>query len=322
MSFDAQAFYNELDGYFARYDNAATEQFLLDSLYNVENSVFISAGCACCSDDGCECDGEEEALSDGEREWIIARSQGIIAILNEMACFYRGISRWPECIDAFTRLKKEMEDCGITTSDNYALVILNLAGAYRLMGNFDQALEAFDEAGRILAANGKNDPYSISSLYNNKGLVYQDMKNYPEAITHFEKALEYMRQVPDNDAEIATSLNNLAMACFSAGEREKASAVLDDALAIFKELDGGMNPHYAGSLNTKALFCYHAGDLETAAKTFELAIEKTRLVFGENREFVIGCRNCSFAYAKLGNEEMAKKYTELADAAEAKLPKA
>ena len=318
MSFDTKSFYAELDGYYSRYDNAATEKFLLESLDNVENSMIISAGCSCCGDGDCG-DGEEQPLSAEEKEWIVSRSQGMIAILNELACFYRGVSRWPECIDAFTRLKTEMEQCGITGSDNYALVILNLAGAYRLMGDFEKALATFAESRKILDANGKNDPYSTASLYNNEGLVYQDMKDFAKAAEHFEKALEYMRLVPDNDAEIATSLSNAAMAYYSAGNMEKAQKMLDESLAIFSGLDGGMNPHYAGGLNTKALFAFNAGDVELAAKTFELAIEKTRLIFGENREFVIGCRNCAFAYSKLGNEEMSKKYSDMAAAAEAKL---
>lgn len=317
MSFDTKAFYDELDGYYSRYDNEATEKFLLNYLESVENSVYMASGCSCCSDGSCS--DEEETLTEGEREWIIARSQGIIAILNELACFYRGVSRWQDCIDAFTRLKKEMEDCGLKKSDNYALVILNLAGAYRLMGELEKALAAFDEAGKILEANGKNDPYSISGLLNNKGLVYQDMKQYDKASEHFEKALEYMRKVEDNEAEIATALNNLATAQYGAGEKEKAIKSLDESLAIFSGLDGGMNPHYAGGLNTKAMFVFNAGDFEAAAKTFELAVEKTRLIFGENKEFAIGCRNCAFAYSKLGNEEMSKKYSDMAAATEAKL---
>ena len=316
MSFDTKSFYAELDGYYARYDNEATEKFLLDYLDSVENSMIISAGCGCCGDgDSCDTD----AVSEQDKEWLISRSQGMIAVLNELACFYRGISRWSECIDAFNRLKTEMETCGIMCSDNYALVTLNLAGAYRLMGDYNKALEAFGEAREILALNGKNDPYSTASLYNNEGLVYQDMKEFTKAADHFEKALEHMRLVPDNDAEIATSLSNAAMAYYSAGNMEKAQKMLDEALAIFSDLDGGMNPHYAGCLNTKALFSFHAGDIELAAKTFELAIEKTRLVFGENREFIIGCRNCAYAYSKLGNEEMNKKYSDMAAAAEAKL---
>ncbi len=318
MSFDTKTFYDELDGYYARYDNEATEKFLLQALDNVENSMIISAGCGCgCGDDG-SCD-IEGGISAEDKEWIISRSQGMIAILNEMACFYRGISRWPECIDAFTRLKTEMESCGLTETDNYALVILNLAGAYRLMGDFEKALATFAESRKILDANGKNDPYSTASLYNNEGLVYQDMKDFTKAAEHFEKALEYMRLVPDNEAEIATSLSNAAMAYYSAGNTEKAQKMLDESLAIFAELDGGMNPHYAGGLNTKALFAFNAGDVELAAKTFELAVEKTKLIFGENREFIIGCRNCAFAYSKLGNEEMSKKYSDMAAAAEAKL---
>ena len=321
MSFDTKNFYDQLDGHYAAHDNEATERFLLDCLNNVENSVYLAPGCSCCGDGG-SCSTDNDELSEGEREWLVTRSQGMIAILNELACFYRGVSRWPECIDSFTRLKKEMEDCQLTATDNYALVTLNLAGAYRLMGKLDEALSAFDEAGRILEANGKNDPYSISSLYNNKGLVYQDMRDFAKASEHFEKALEYMRLVPDNDAEIATALTNAATAFYSAGDREKAARLLDESIEMFEKLDGGMNPHYAGALNTKAIFAFNAGDYETAAKTFEQAIEKTKLIFGENREFVIGCRNCSYAYSRLGNEEMSRKYGDMAAAAEARLPNA
>lgn len=307
MSFDAQAFYDELDRHYAAFDNAATEKFLLEALENVENSVYLQAGCACCGDGDCG-DGDTEELNEAEKEWVVSRAQGMIAILNELACFYRGVSRFDECIDAFTRLKKEMEDCDLTGTDNYALVTLNLAGAHRLMGKYDEALAAFDEAGRILAANGKNDPYSLSSLYNNKGLVYQDKRDFAQAVAHFEKALELMPRTEENRAEVATALNNLAMAAWNSGDRAKAEASLDKAIDIFKDLDGGMNPHYAGALNTKAIFTFNKGDYAAAAALFEQAVEKTKLVFGENREYVIGCRNCAAAWEKAGNEEKAKEY--------------
>ena len=315
MSFDAQAFYEELDRHFAAFDNAATEKFLLETLDNVENSVYLQAGCACCGDGDCNDEGEKE-LTEAEKEWIVSRSQGMIAVLNELACFYRGVSRFDESLDTFARLKKEMEDCGLTGTDNYALVTLNLAGAHRLMGKYDEALDAFDEAGRILAANGQNDPYSLSSLYNNKGLVYQDKKDFAQAAAHFEKALELMPRTEENKAEVATALNNLAMAAWNCGEREKAEKALDEAISIFKDLDGGMNPHYAGALNTKAIFTYNNGAYEEAAKLFELAVEKTKLVFGENREYAIGCRNCSVAWDKAGNAAKAKEYADKAAAAE------
>jgi tetratricopeptide (TPR) repeat protein len=318
MSFDTQAFYDELDRHFAAFDNAATEKFLLEALDNVENSVYLEGNCACCGDGDCNDKGEKE-LTPAEKDWIVSRSQGMIAILNELACFYRGVSRFDESMDAFARLKKEMEDCELTGTDNYALVTLNLAGAYRLMGKFDEALAAFDEAGSILAANGKNDPYSLSSLYNNKGLVYQDKRDYARAAEHFEKALELMPRTPENRAEVATSMNNLAMAAWNCGDKEKAVKVLDESLAIFKDLDGGMNPHYAGALNTRAIFAYNGGDYAGAAALFEQAVEKTKLIFGENREYAIGCRNCSAAWDKAGDAAKAADYAAKAAEAEKKL---
>ena len=62
MSFDTKSFYEELDGYYARYDNEATEKFLLDSLDSVENAMIISAGTSCCcgDDDSCEIDAQDK----------------------------------------------------------------------------------------------------------------------------------------------------------------------------------------------------------------------------------------------------------------------
>lgn len=314
MAFDSKTFYDELDSYYSKYDNAATEKFLLNCLENVESSVYLASGCCSCGDGECS---DDKELSEGERDWIITRSQGLIAVLNELACFYRGLGRWEDCMKNFDRLRKEMESCGLEETENYALVTLNLAGAYRLMGKFDEALGAFVKAGKLIEKSG--DPYALSSLYNNTGLVYQDMKEFARAAESFEKAIELMPKTPENEAEIATSHNNLAMAYYGAGEQEKAEAALEKALDIFSRIDGGMNPHYAGGLNTKALFAFNKKDYAAAVKLFEQAVEKTRLIFGENHEFVIGCRNCALACSRLGDRAGEEKYTKMADEAEAKI---
>ena len=320
MAFDINKFYAELDAHYARYDNAATEQFLKDSLALSEEYMIIPSSCGSC-DDHCDRTGEEkyDQLSDHEKEWIINCSDTRIAVLNEMACFYRGISQWDKCLTAFDAVKAEMEIRGLQKNSAYAVVILNMAGAYRLMGRFNDALESFKEAEAIMNAANNATDYEFAGLYNNTGLVYQDMNDLANAAECFEKALTYLEKVPDNDAEIATNRANLAVTYYNSGNRDKALHCLNTAIEMFDNMDGGLNPHHAGALNTKAVMLFNAGDVAGAAETFIKATEKTKLIFGENKEYAIGCRNASVAFEKLGDTEKAAYYKNIADEILAKI---
>jgi len=319
-SFDIKAFYEKLDQYYTRYDNAATEQFLKDSLAEAESFMMIPSHCSTCSDHTDHTPEETvAAMTDEERQWILQCSDSRVAILNEMACFYRGTSQFEKCLFAFQTVREELQARGMEHNNSYAVVILNMAGALRLMGKFDEALATFKEAEDILTENGNADAYELAGLYNNTGLVYQDMGRFDKAAENFEKALTYLVKVPDNDAEIATNHANLAITYYNAGKADRAMECLDKALSIFETLDGGMNPHYAGALNTKAAISFHAGNYAAAAGLFVSAAEKTKLIFGESKDYAVLCRNASTAYQKAGDAANAEKYAEAAKAASEKI---
>ena len=46
MAFDINEFYTKLDEFYGKYDNAATEQFLKDSLANAEEYMIIPSSCS------------------------------------------------------------------------------------------------------------------------------------------------------------------------------------------------------------------------------------------------------------------------------------
>lgn len=313
MIFNAAEFYKQLDESYAKHDNAATEAFLQEALKDVEFSMVLSHECACCSNGTC---GDEEEVPDAQTvAWLNERSEGMICILNEMGGFYRGMHRWDECLDAFSRSKAEMEALNLTETDNYAIVLVNVAGAYRLLGRLDEALDCYGKAEEIFAKNGTADAYTLSSLYNNTGLVYQDKGDLDKAAAFYTNGLETTKKGADSEAEVATAYANLAALYVAAGDFAKAEENINESLAIFKDLEGGMNAHYAGALNTKAILAFRAGKLEESVESFKAAIEKTRVIFGENGDYVTACRNCAAVLTKLGKDEEAKTYLALADKA-------
>jgi tetratricopeptide (TPR) repeat protein len=314
MLLDAERFYAELDGFFAGRDNKATEKYLLDTLDALENSILITTECTCRADADCGT-GSRSGPSEEELRWAAERSRGLIMALNELACFYRGLGRLEESIRAFRRALLELELCGLEGSEGCALALVNMAGTLRLLGRYEEALEDFEKARAILDKNGGSDAYAYASLWNNEGLVYQDLRDFGKAAVCFEAALSLLPDTEQNRAERATNLANLALACFNLGRTGEAEARIDASLELFKALDGGTNPHYAGALNTKAFFLFSAGDVARAAEAFEEAARITRLVYGESREYAVACRNCAYALDRLGEAEKAERYRALAERA-------
>ena len=72
-----------------------------------------------------------------------------IAANNELGSFYRGSSRFEESVAAF-RAAAELTACEMgKESLEYATVLNNLAGTFRLMGRQEDALSLFRQAGEL-----------------------------------------------------------------------------------------------------------------------------------------------------------------------------
>ena len=78
------------------------------------------------------------------------RSPEYAQVANELAGFYRGVSRYPESLHFFQTAMELLAEHGLLESEAYASAEMNCAGTYRLMGQLDQAEEGF------LSAFGSN----------------------------------------------------------------------------------------------------------------------------------------------------------------------
>lgn len=303
MSFNLQAFYRELDESYAALNRNATEAFLLES-----RSKAMAAGQPELLRDGCPACAPQ-----------LEPNNALIAVCNELACFYRGLSRWQESLDAFTEAQEELEQYYRNDTVQYATILLNKAGTYRYMGQPQQALELFDRSETILSRIPDAPVGVLAGLYNNAGLALLDLGRPQEALERFQKALPLIEGDVASIVEQGSTWNNIAAAYRGLGRLSPAVKAMDRSIAILEKLDCGRNPHYPAALNTRGICQYQQGAYEAALADFTAALEITVLVYGENIEYAYGCDNCSAVCRKLGRPEEAQAWLNKANAVRERL---
>lgn len=296
MAFDLERFYRELDEHYEAHDLSATEAFLTKSRETAKR------------------EGEENPLDRGCPSCAPSAGPnlGYVSVCNETACFYRGLSRFQESLEMFSLARQELEQYYRQETEEYATVLLNQAGTYRYMGDGERALDGFARAAEILERVGGHEGV-LAGLYNNMGLVYLDQKDKEAALRNFQRALSLIDGNPDQITEQGSTWNNLA-ACYQAmNQMEKAEEAAQKAVSILSQLDCGTNPHYPAALNTRGTLAYRKGQYRQALDDFTEALEKTRLVYGENIEYMYGCENCAAVCEKLEQWEEAAQWKEKAE---------
>ena len=187
----------------------------------------------------------------------------------------------------------------------YATLLNNMAGTYRLMGRPDRAIELFCQAIEIYQRQGAENSYAFVSVLNNIALAYQAMGRIDPATEHLEQALEALRRMPGYLHEEAVTYHNLTALYHRAGRKEDARRCLEMALQCFEECGGGEDPHYAAALNSLAGFLYGEGDYVRAIETYQKAAAYTKRWFGENVEYAVTYQNTSWAWQAKGEIDTA-----------------
>ena len=108
------------------------------------------------------------------------------ALYNELGAFYKHRDNLEKAAEAFLKAKTYLEAAG--KDANYATLINNLAGTYRLMGRYEDAIALFEEAIEVYQAHPETPKELSSSGYNNLALVYLDTGKFLEAADMLQAA--------------------------------------------------------------------------------------------------------------------------------------
>jgi tetratricopeptide (TPR) repeat protein len=142
-----------------------------------------------------------------------------------------------------------------------AIGYVDIGDVYFSQGKYQESIPEFQKALRLRPS------YDV---YSNLGTVYFYLKRYPEAVKMFEKAVEMS---PNQEV----TMGNLADSYRWSGDREKANATYDKAIALaFQELQ--VNPRDINALQDLALYYAKKGDPGQAIKF----IRSARAINGED----------------------------------------
>lgn len=298
MAFSLEQFYRDLDIQYDTHDLSSIEQFLLRSQAKAYADSLVSVpfdGCPSCI---------PEAVP----------NMNYVSVCNELACFYRGLSRFQDSLSAFADAEKELESFYRQETVEYATVLLNKAGTYRYMQDLTAALSLFQKSAHIMEQAGPERVEILSGLYNNIGLVYLDLNDPKQALTFFLKAMSIVEKRPEMITECGSTWNNLAVTYDRLARREDADIAISNAVRILSGLNGGNDSHYPAALNTRGTFAFRSGNYEAALADFTEAAEKTLLIYGKNIEYACACENCAAACEKLGRIQEADSWKARAEA--------
>ena len=205
---------------------------------------------------------------------------GRCALYNEAGSFYRHRDRAKESISWFLKAKSLMEtpvqqaqsgckSCYYTAefpdeiygfketsferTVNYANTINNLAGAYRLTGQFEEAKELFQKAIEIYEPNENIPEPFLCSAFNNLALVFLDLGEEEAALVRFRKALAILEKTDDNYFEKATTCANMAVAYYRLKQARETEGCMRSAEQYY--LAGGLenSPAFQAFLNLKKM---------------------------------------------------------------------
>ncbi|MCF0106792.1 MAG: DUF4037 domain-containing protein [Holdemanella sp.] len=209
----------------------------------------------------------------------------VFTILNELLGYYRvhGLKR--QCLDCIDMTLQVADILQIQGTREYAIMLINVATAYRICKEYTKSLQCYMDALSIL----KDNDYEKASLYNNLSLLYMEMQEYEKAYDSLHKAMDILIQY-EYPIEVATTHVNMGNLCYYQGYYVKGIHHMEQAISIF-ENQSSINSHYSSALSGMAEGYFHLKEYEKSLDYYDKALKEIERVYGINIEYKKVSRN-------------------------------
>lgn len=171
---------------------------------------------------------------------------------------------------------------------------------YSKLGDYNKGTELNDKATSIFKSLG--DSASVAGCYNERGVMHYLLDEFVVAEKFLQRALTINR-AQRNLKEIATNLNNL---CLYQGDTEKKLSLIQEAIAINKNLDAQWS--LGENYNNMGKQYYFSEQYPQALEALQKAYEYARNI-GAKELICDNYEYSSWVYAAIGDYKQA--YTRL-----------
>ena len=169
--------------------------------------------------------------------------------------------------------------------------------------------EILDRTAARLGEDLKGQPAVEAEIRRTLGAVYRRIGDYPKAEEMLRKAISLRRSVSTAaNAEVASSLHELALVLHARGDLPGAEAMMREGLAIRQQLFGREHPAFATSLNDIGVVLRDQGDLTGAAAMFSEALDlRKKTLGGAHRDVAATLHNLAVIQDARGDVAGAEK---------------
>lgn len=254
-------FYDKIDGFFAAKDFNGAESYMKETLAQAEFEDDPSA---------------------------------TVTVCNELGGFYRAFSRYNEGIPLYEKALGCIRRLGLENSEGHGTTLLNFATTLAIVGQQDRALDAYQQAAGIFEGPSYAKDFRLATLYNNMSSLYQDMNRLDESEKYLRKAMSILENLHQSEIEIATTWSNLAgvYLAMEPAHLQEAKDAAKKAIAIFNQVSGDSDVHYAPAVSALGEVYYLEGDFKAAEDQFRKSMALSKRDYGDQTlGYAVLCAN-------------------------------
>ena len=176
-------------------------------------------------------------------------------------------------------------------------------------GDFDEAEQLYD---LLLERTSLDDEGQISFLNHQLGHVKQSQGEYSKALEYYEKSHEiYVKSLPPNHPDLATSYNNIGLVYSDMGQYSKALEYYEKDLEITRKSLPPNHPSLATSYSNIGQVYSDMGEYSKALEYHEKSMEIQRKSLPPNHpSLATSYNNIGGVYSNMGEYSKALEYYE------------
>lgn len=207
----------------------------------------------------------------------------LVELLNDYGGALRNTGDYSKSIQSLLTAKTLIETHFNKNSEAYANTLMNLANAYRMNSDREEALNLFNKADEIFK-NLNLYNYSYASNANNLALLFLEDGNLQRAYDLLKSAEKILSEIPHHSIQLATTYNNLFDVCTLMKKDSEAKDYIFKAKEFLESKISPANPLYASVLNNLAKYYFNIGEIEKSTSLYNISKKIIENTYGKESE--------------------------------------